>query len=293
MNGYKAVKVAELRAKLATIPAKLVLSVVIVFALGWDTDLEATASFLAAHPFDSLRNFVILYGLLSYVYFFIRMFNSYIVGILVAAGGLFAIYSVKDRMDEEQFRVLMLIMLFGGPVLDVVRMLRYSGLKKEVIEESENLKEKIDDIYENVHGYDEGYDRGYDDGYQRASYDGIPERRRMGIGKKSRHRGRYDDRLEDRYYDDEEEYDDEYEEEYYDDDEEYDEYDEEDDESYGSSQRGGYGNREFGFFDGCRTPEAIKRRYRELCKVYHPDSGNGSEALFEAVNEEYRRLMDE
>ena len=48
-----------------------------------------------------------------------------------------------------------------------------------------------------------------------------------------------------------------------------------------------------GFFEGCRTPEAIKKRYRDLCKVYHPDSGNGSEIIFEAICDEYNSLMDE
>ena len=48
-----------------------------------------------------------------------------------------------------------------------------------------------------------------------------------------------------------------------------------------------------GFFEGCKTPEAIKKRYRDLCKVYHPDNGNGSEAIFAAICDEYNRLMDE
>ncbi len=44
MNGLKVVKVAELRAKLAAIPAKLILAVLAVVAMFWDTDLEKTCS---------------------------------------------------------------------------------------------------------------------------------------------------------------------------------------------------------------------------------------------------------
>ena len=294
MNSYKAVKVAELRAKLGSIPAKLVLSVVILFALSWETDLEKTANVIASDPFGSLKNFVVFYGLLSYVYFFIRLFNNYIVGVLVAAAGVFAIYSVKDSMEPEQLKALTMIMLIGGPVLDVIRLFRYSSLKREVIEESESLREKIDDIYDSVQGYDEGYDRGFNDGYERGSYDGLPGGRRKGIGRGRGKNRRYDDRIEDRYYEDE--YDDEYEDDY---DEEYDDgYDDDYEEEYDDREdmprgRGGGSAGMYGFFDGCKSPESIKRRYRELCKVYHPDSGNGSEMLFEAVNEEYRRLMDE
>ena len=325
MNSYKAVKVAELRAKLGSIPAKLVLSVVIMFVLSWNTDLGKTAEVLASDPFDTLKDFVVFYGLLSYVYFFIRLFNNYVVGVLVAAAGVFAIYSVKDSLDPSQLKTLTFIMLIGGPVLDVIRLFRYSSLKREVIEESESLREKIDDIYESVQDYDDGYDRGYDDGYERGRSERLGSGRRKGIGRKKRSRN-YDDRISDRryrngrdnYYDDgeddryddyEDDYDEDYKNDYRDDyDEEYDEdYEEDYEESDGGydGPGGGYGGRRnsfrsgdedgrlYGFFDGCKSPESIKRRYRELCKVYHPDSGNGSEALFEVVSEEYRRLMDE
>ena len=42
MNGLKVVKVAELRSKLAAIPAKLLLAILAVGVKFWDTDLEKT-----------------------------------------------------------------------------------------------------------------------------------------------------------------------------------------------------------------------------------------------------------
>lgn len=46
-----------------------------------------------------------------------------------------------------------------------------------------------------------------------------------------------------------------------------------------------------GFFNGCKDTASIKRRYRDLCKVYHPDAGNGSSEVFNKITEEYNRLM--
>ena len=53
--------------------------------------------------------------------------------------------------------------------------------------------------------------------------------------------------------------------------------------------RGDSGNAA-GFFADCKTPGDIKRRYHDLCKVYHPDSGNGSAELFYRIKEEYDKL---
>ena len=46
-----------------------------------------------------------------------------------------------------------------------------------------------------------------------------------------------------------------------------------------------------GFFNGCKDTASIKRRYKDLCKAYHPDSGNGSAEIFNKVTQEYDRLI--
>ena len=263
MNGLKVVKVAELRARLGAIPAKLILSVLVTGLLFWDTDAETTFAAMSADMLHCAGIFITMYGIVSYVYFFIRIFKNFIVGCGVAAVAAYVLYTLKDKVTEEQLHLIVIIMIVGGPVLDVLRLIRYHNLKREVLEESESLTDKIDDIYENVHGYDEGYDRGYNDGYTKGRHERIP--------------GRRNERIEEDYYDDE--YSDE-------------EYIEENDEEYIEDSRGGNGSVS-GFFEGCRTPEQMKKRYRDLCKVYHPDSGNGSETIFEAICEEYNRLMDE
>ena len=258
MNGLKVVKVAELRSKLAAIPAKLLLAILAVGVKFWDTDLEKTFAKITDNPVYAGGMLLVIYGVLSYLYFFIKLFHNYLIGIVVAAAAAYAVYTIKDNFDLSRQMIFLLIMILGGPVLDLLRFVRYRNMKREVIEESEEFKDKIDDIYDNVRGYDDGYDAGYENGYYRGRSETIDRYER--------------ERIESSRYDDE-----------YDDDD-YDDYIEE------KERRPELPT---GFFEGCKTPEAIKRRYRDLCKVYHPDNGNGSEAIFNAICDEYNRLMDE
>ncbi len=44
------------------------------------------------------------------------------------------------------------------------------------------------------------------------------------------------------------------------------------------------------FFSGCNTPEKLEKRYKSLCKAYHPDTEGGDEETFKALQAEYERL---
>ena len=46
-----------------------------------------------------------------------------------------------------------------------------------------------------------------------------------------------------------------------------------------------------GYFNGCKTEDEIKKRYRDLCKVFHPDSENGDQETFLKVKADYEALM--
>lgn len=46
------------------------------------------------------------------------------------------------------------------------------------------------------------------------------------------------------------------------------------------------------FFVGVNSENSLKRRYRELMKIYHPDSGNGDEATMRFINKEYESLKN-
>ena len=44
------------------------------------------------------------------------------------------------------------------------------------------------------------------------------------------------------------------------------------------------------FFQGCDTLESLNKRYKDLVKVYHPDSGNGNDKVFIEIKNEYEQL---
>ena len=134
MNGLKVVKVAELRARLATIPAKLILSVLITVAVFWSSDVESTLGAMSADPLHCAKIFITMYGIVSYVYFFVRIFKNFFVGVIVSAVFAFGFYSMKDHFTDEQFTLIIMIMLIGGPVMDILRFFRYVNMKREVLE---------------------------------------------------------------------------------------------------------------------------------------------------------------
>lgn len=44
------------------------------------------------------------------------------------------------------------------------------------------------------------------------------------------------------------------------------------------------------YFSGCNTLEKLDKRYKALCKAYHPDTEGGDEESFKALQEEYERV---
>ncbi len=47
---------------------------------------------------------------------------------------------------------------------------------------------------------------------------------------------------------------------------------------------------EFIFFKGATHPLAVKKRYKELIKIYHPDNMDGDKMILQRINQEYDRL---
>lgn len=60
--------------------------------------------------------------------------------------------------------------------------------------------------------------------------------------------------------------------------------------SYSNESASNKGNNFSNYFNGCTTQEALTKRYRDLCKVYHPDMGNGSAEEFTKIQNEYESL---
>lgn len=69
------------------------------------------------------------------------------------------------------------------------------------------------------------------------------------------------------------------------------EFDEEDTEEKGSNKTV---NSEDGFeylFENCETAEEVKKRYRDLLKIYHPDVKNGSDENTRKIREAYEKVL--
>lgn len=46
------------------------------------------------------------------------------------------------------------------------------------------------------------------------------------------------------------------------------------------------------FFCGVSTPSALKKRYKDLIKIYHPDSESGDNETVQEINREYSNLKE-
>lgn len=228
MDELKMVKLAELRSRISGIPVKLIVTFLVMAGMYWNFSMD---KFKEDVP-QNIFLFIVMYGILSYFWLCVKLTGNWIIGIVAAIVLIFLLAGNAEKLGSTLSAVITIAMCFGGPILDVLAVLRYFSLKRKLFSQT-------GDGYEYYEEYDE---------------------------------------------DDE---DDEYEE----------EYDEE--EEYGEAEE--YeAHREYrkqappspGFFSGCKDAASIKRRYRDLCKVYHPDSGNGSSEVFNRITEEYNRLME-
>ena len=309
MNVLKAIKVAELRKKLSIIPAKII--VALVLTLGVFVDFVNRENMLAnavekikSAPKNALFLFLTIYGAVSFVYIFIRLMHNWLLGLILSIGAAALIVTQAGKLGGRWQIIALLAMLVLGPVFDIINLLRYQTLKSEVIRAEE---ERIEESYGD--GFDDGFARGLRQGernerrrlrdYEEGYEDGYESRRRLHSGDDRRRLSDYDssDGYEDEdYYD---EYDsrrldyDDYEDGYDEDEEDYDEpgYDYAGSRSESSERYiSGDSSNAQGFFADCKSPADIKRRYHDLCKVYHPDSGNGSAELFYRIKDEYDRL---
>lgn len=44
------------------------------------------------------------------------------------------------------------------------------------------------------------------------------------------------------------------------------------------------------FFKGVATPQGLRKRYKDLIKIYHPDAENGDKQIVQEINREYANL---
>lgn len=62
--------------------------------------------------------------------------------------------------------------------------------------------------------------------------------------------------------------------------------------SNGGSMKGriAHSNIKSNYFAGCNSAESLEKRFKTLCKVYHPDNTNGDSEAFRTLTEEYKSI---
>lgn len=328
MNVLRAIKVAELRKKLAAIPGKLILALLLLAGIF----VYSSHTFDLAKLWEELKAtwiywcvfYVLMYGAVSYFTFFMQLLKQWFLGLVASGAIIAALYFTLGKYDDYIFVNVLMGLAMIGPLFDIINFFRYVRLKNAVIEAEEELKQGINGHHDSAYddGFEEGYRRGINAGKKDAEED---FEKRINSKKNSKKKSKKHEYIEESYDGDEWELEDDSES--YDDsryiDEDYYEEDSEDageescggsdEESYGgfgedfseeagseSYEESGNGRTVYGdssniagYFADCKNKREIKRRYHDLCKVYHPDSGNASSDIFCKLNAEYLELMSQ
>lgn len=221
MDELKIVKLAELRRKIASIPAKLLVAVLLSFGLYCQFD---TQKFME-NPAQNIFMLVVMYGIVSYFWLCVRATGNWIIGFIVAFGLIFIWAFCGQKMSELIQTLIACAILFGGLVMDILAIIRYFLLKRKVFRVQIEYGDKEPQM-----------------DWEQYQNQGSSQQTQNGNGQQAQ---------------------------------------------TGSRQQ----EASSGFFNGCKDTASIKRRYKDLCKVYHPDSGNGSAEIFNKITQEYDRLM--
>lgn len=209
MDELKIVKLAELRSKMGGIPVKLLVTFIFANLVFWNFSFEK----FKEQPGYNIFTFVMLYGMLSYFWLCVKMTGNWIIGIVVAIVLILVMVGSMKSSSGVFQTIFVCAVCFGGPVLDILTVVRYFIIKKQVFSIPR-------DTY---------------------TYESEPNQQQW--------------------------------------------------QEYGGQQAGQTQESAPVFFADCKDQASVKRRYRDLCRVYHPDNGNGSPEVFNRITEEYERLM--
>lgn len=215
MDELKIVKLAELRSKIGGIPAKLLVTFLIAGGIYWGFSFEK----FKENPAVNIFAFVVVYGIISYFWLCVKMTRNWIVGIVVAVVLIFVWVGSMEKLSGFTQTLIGCAICFGGPVLDILTVIRYFIIKKKVFS-----------IPGDAFG---SGSEAYQEQWQESAGQQTQQEQQTAQEKRA------------------------------------------------SSA----------FFADCKDQGSVKRRYRDLCRVYHPDNGNGSPEVFNRITEEYERLM--
>lgn len=214
MDELKIVKLAELRSKIGGIPAKFLVAFLIAGGMYWKFSFEK----FKENPVQNIFVFVVTYGIISYFWLCVKMTRNWIIGIVVAIVLIFVCVGSTERMGGVVGTLIAGAICFGGPVMDILAVVRYFIIKKKVFSTPEYTYESGSETYEEQWQQSAG----------RQEQQTVQEEQAQQTS---------------------------------------------------------------AFFADCKDQAGVKRRYRDLCRVYHPDNGNGSPEVFNRITEEYEKLM--
>lgn len=169
-------------------------------------------------PGQNIFAFVVTYGIISYFWFCVKMTRNWIIGIIVAIVLIFVCVGSTELMGGVVGTLIACAICFGGPVMDILAIIRYFMIKKKVFSTPEYTYESGSETYQ--------------------------EQWQENAGRQEQ-----------------------------------------------QTAQAGQSEQTSAFCADCKDQAGVKRRYRDLCRVYHPDNGNGSPEVFNRITEEYERLM--
>ncbi|MCQ2526567.1 MAG: hypothetical protein MJ130_07355, partial [Lachnospiraceae bacterium] len=165
MNVLNAIKVAELRKKLAVIPEKLIFASLILVGIvlyrNGVGDLTLLWEKIKLDWLFYVGALVFIYGAVSYFVFFMQLLKQWFLGLVLSLGILAALYFTIGRQDSDLLMMVIFVLVLIGPFFDVINFFRYIRLKNKVIEAEEELKQSIDAAASHDSSYDDGFEEGY------------------------------------------------------------------------------------------------------------------------------------
>lgn len=128
MDELKIVKLAQLRSKIAAIPAKLLVAGLLSFGLYCQFD---TQKFME-NPAQNIFLLIVMYGVASYFWLCVKATGNWIIGFGVALGLIFLWVFNMNKLSGLIQTLIGCAICFGGVIMDLLYVIRYFLIKRKV-----------------------------------------------------------------------------------------------------------------------------------------------------------------
>lgn len=129
MDELKIVKLAELRSKIAAIPAKLLVAGLLSFGLYCQFDVQK----FMENPTTNIFILIVMYGVASYFWLCVKATGNWLIGFAVALGLIFLWVFNMNKMSGTVQTLIGCAICFGGVIMDLFYIIRYFLIKRKVI----------------------------------------------------------------------------------------------------------------------------------------------------------------